>query len=225
VPARVCVQGTTSANVHFEALFCFILSYYISYNYFSLPYPGRMMLEKIYRSQKCQIGRPLSRIEGRNCLRRPKLCIKSCRATIKIRIFFLTPRLLGRYSDWLRDGRSGGRIPMWVRFSAPVLTGPRAHPASYTMGKVARAWPHPPTPSRVEVVGLTLFYNKCSFQNVTVHLANPNGKLVCSAAHRLRAVALQLSERYAYVMCIEETDTCAGSRDSSVGIVITLRAC
>jgi len=46
-------------------------------------YAGRMMLEKIYRSQKCQIGGPLSRIEedGRNWLRRPKLCIKSCRAT------------------------------------------------------------------------------------------------------------------------------------------------
>jgi len=34
---------------------------------------------------------------------------------------------------------------MWVRFSAPVLTGPGAHPASYTMGKVAGAWHHPPT--------------------------------------------------------------------------------
>jgi len=47
---------------------------------------GRMMLEKIYRSQKCQIGRPLSRIEedGRNWLRRPKLCIKNCRAIIII---------------------------------------------------------------------------------------------------------------------------------------------
>jgi hypothetical protein len=26
-------------------------------------YAGRMMLKKIYRGQKCQIGRPLSRIE------------------------------------------------------------------------------------------------------------------------------------------------------------------
>ena len=44
-----------------------------------------MMLEKIYRSQKCQIGRPLSRIEedGRNWLRRPNLCIKSCRTIIR----------------------------------------------------------------------------------------------------------------------------------------------
>ena len=28
----------------------------------------------------------------------------------------------------------GDRIPVEVRFSAPVQTGPRAHPASYTMG-------------------------------------------------------------------------------------------
>jgi hypothetical protein len=31
-------------------------------------------------------------------------------------------------------GRSGDRIPVVARFSAPVKTGPGAHPASYTMG-------------------------------------------------------------------------------------------
>ena len=36
--------------------------------------------------------------------------------------------------DWLRAGRSGDRIPMEARFSAPVQTGPGAHPASCTMG-------------------------------------------------------------------------------------------
>ena len=39
----------------------------------------------------------------------------------------------GRYSDWLRAGRSGDRIPVEARFSAPVQTGPGAHPASCTM--------------------------------------------------------------------------------------------
>jgi DNA-binding transcriptional LysR family regulator len=39
-----------------------------------------------------------------------------------------------RYSDWLRGERSGDRIPVWTRFSAPVQTGPGAHPASCAMG-------------------------------------------------------------------------------------------
>jgi len=37
-------------------------------------------------------------------------------------------------SDLLRAGRSGNRIPVVARFSAPVLTGPGAHPASCKIG-------------------------------------------------------------------------------------------
>ena len=42
--------------------------------------------------------------------------------------------LRSRYSDSLRVGQSGDRIPVWVWFSAPVQTDPEAHPSSCTMG-------------------------------------------------------------------------------------------
>jgi hypothetical protein len=68
------------------------------------------------------------------------------------------PRYLSRYSDSLRAGRSGDRISVGARFSAPVHTGPGAHPASYTMGtgsfprvkRPGRGVNHPP-PSSAEV--------------------------------------------------------------------------
>ena len=53
---------------------------------------------------------------------------------------------------------SWNRIPVWARFSAPVQTGPEAHPASYSMGtgsisgvkQPGRGVDHPP-PSGAEV--------------------------------------------------------------------------
>ena len=44
------------------------------------------------------------------------------------------PGWSSRYSDSIRAGRSGDRIQVGARFSAPVQTGSGTHPASCTMG-------------------------------------------------------------------------------------------
>ena len=53
--------------------------------------------------------------------------------TAGIFVSLIRPRQLSRYCDSLRAGRSGDRIPVGARFSAPVQTGPGAYPASCTM--------------------------------------------------------------------------------------------
>jgi hypothetical protein len=79
----------------------------------------------------------------------------------------------GQRSDSLRARRSGDRIQVGSRFSAPVQTGSEAHPTSYTMGtgsfpggKAVGAWRWPPTPSSAEVKG-----------RVKLYLYSPSGPL------------------------------------------------
>jgi hypothetical protein len=50
---------------------------------------------------------------------------------MSVRSVIASYNLLG---DLLRAGRSGDRIPVGARFSAPIQTGPGAHPASCAMG-------------------------------------------------------------------------------------------
>ena len=86
------------------------------------------------------------------------MCMKEC---VFMRINFmvtssgtlyLLPARFSRYSDSLRAGRSGDRIPVGARFSATVQTGPGAHSASYTMStgsfpgvkRQGRGFDHPP---------------------------------------------------------------------------------
>jgi hypothetical protein len=70
------------------------------------------------------------------------------------------------YSDLLRAGRSGDRIPVGVRFSAPVQTGPGAYPASCTMGTGVKRPGHgvdhpPPTSAEVEERVELYLYSPC----------------------------------------------------------------
>jgi hypothetical protein len=79
--------------------------------------------------------------------------------------------IYSRYSDSLRAGRSGDRIPVTARFFAAVQTGPGDRPASYKWvpgifpgGKAAGAWSWPPTPNSAEVK-----------ETVELYLYSPSG--------------------------------------------------
>ena len=83
---------------------------------------------------------------------------------------FALSQFRSRYSDWLRAGRSGGRIPVEARFYTPVQTGSGAHSALYTMGTgslpgvkwTGRCVDHP-LPSNAEVEGREELYFYYSF--------------------------------------------------------------
>ena len=60
--------------------------------------------------------------------------IKKRRSQLGFVTYLLNYPRISRYSDSLRTGRSGDRIPVWATFSAPVQSGCEANPASYTIG-------------------------------------------------------------------------------------------
>ena len=73
---------------------------------------------------------------------------------------------MGRDNSVGIAGRSGDRIPVGARFSAPVQTGPRAHPTFYKKGtgsfpevkRPGRGVDHPPSSAEVnERVELYLY--------------------------------------------------------------------
>jgi len=49
-------------------------------------------------------------------------------------VIIMSARKLSRYSTSVWAERSGDRIPVGVRFTAPLLTAPGTHPASPTVG-------------------------------------------------------------------------------------------
>ena len=80
------------------------------------------------------------------------------------------PGYLRRYSDSLRAGRSGDRIPVGGRYSPPIQTIPGAHTDSYTIGtgsfpevkRPGRGIEHPP-PSSAEVKERVVLYLYSNF--------------------------------------------------------------
>jgi len=85
---------------------------------------------------------------------------------IELIIFIPGPGYFSRYTDTRRASRYGDRIPLEVRFSALVQTGPGTHLISYTVGigylqSVKRAGygtdqPTPSSPEAKERVELNL---------------------------------------------------------------------
>jgi hypothetical protein len=75
-------------------------------------------VKKHTQKLKCQIEEPLSRIEedGRNWLRRPKLCTKRCKAVIIRRITNVT----SMKSEYLAFS-CGRRLKAWVSFILHLL--------------------------------------------------------------------------------------------------------
>ena len=85
------------------------------------------------------------------------------------------PGRLSRYSESLRAGRSGDRIPLEAKYSAPVQTGPGAHqPHVRVLGsfprvkRPVRAADHPPSLTTVKVT-------KYSYTPTSLHPPRPVG--------------------------------------------------
>jgi len=116
-------------------------------------------------------------------------------STVLCMSILLWAGLRSRYSDWLRAGRSGDRISVGARFSAPVQTGPEAHPASCTMstgsfpgvnrGRVVTLTPHP-------------LLVPWSWKSRAIPLLPPMGRTACTGLHCLYKGALYLLP-YCYV--------------------------
>ena len=62
------------------------------------------------------------------------ICVKNDCHRVKTQLQLNKILLLLLYTDSLRVGRSGYRIPVGTKFSAPVQTDPGAHTGSYSMG-------------------------------------------------------------------------------------------
>ena len=136
--------------------------------YCVIPYAEHLCIVSLHMHNTCILCHSICRTPG--CLPRHMhntciLCHSLCRTPVycvtpyaehlyivSLHIQNIGPRYLRRYSNLLQAEGSGDRIPVEKRFSAPVQTGPEAHPASCTMGtgsfpgvkRSGRCFYHPP---------------------------------------------------------------------------------
>jgi hypothetical protein len=117
----------------------------------------------------------------------------------------------------LRAGRSGDRIPVGARFSAPVQTGPGAHPASCSMGTgsfpgIKSDWGVTLTPHPLLV--------PWSWKSRAIHLPPPPiGRTACTEPQCLYKGDLYLYLYFTfYVLCkvIDEAEERAVHRTWSI---------
>jgi hypothetical protein len=143
-----------SINVSWSSLPRFFLFLTSSADYFSLRlWSVRIHAQKHLRYRHFEACVMRACASGRASLYVPNLAWVSCgpnqfrlyalfftcmsRCHMQIKHFaqeLYGPWERSRYSDLLRAGRSGVRIPVGARFSAPVQTGPGAHPVFCTVG-------------------------------------------------------------------------------------------
>jgi hypothetical protein len=113
---------------HYETFVCLFLFYVILRAYLNF---------EIFSFHSPLLNYPI------NILRGVQSSSSSLRSFLQLLLTYGQPEQRSRYSDSVRDGQAGHRIPVGARFSMPEV-----HSTSCTMAPIlSRGWCWPPTPN------------------------------------------------------------------------------